>query len=165
MTSKKNNKTETVVNPNSTPIQIVSLPVSTQHSSFFNIKELTKQYNQFIQDATKAITSLESVSSESVSTALITAYEATYSHSLGQMGNFNSKGKNKKGKRNKRSKDPNAPKKPLSNYMVYCMRFRSDVKEKNPNSKPTEISQILGQQWNKLTKEQKEKYIDTTFNY
>lgn len=158
------NKTETVVNPTANQSQIVCMPISIQQSSFFNVKELTKQQNQFVQDATKAILSLDNLNEETISNSLVSSFESVYKYALEQTNIF-TKGKNKKGKRNKRSKDPNAPRKPLSNYMVYCMRFRSDVKEKNPNAKPTEVSQILGQQWNKLSKDQKEKYIDTTFNY
>jgi hypothetical protein len=141
----------------SSGIKLAFMPVSSSQSSFFNVKELGKQFSKCLESATKAIVSLETVNEETVSQALQTAFDVTYSQTLESVTNSG-----KKNKKNKRVKDPNAPKKPLSNYMVYCMRYRSDVQEKNPGSKPTEISRILGAQWNALTPEQKAKYIDTT---
>lgn len=138
-------------------IKLALMPVSSAQSSFFNVKELGKQFSKCIEAATKAIVSLETVNEETVSEALQNAFDSTYSQTLEAVSNSG-----KKNKKNKRVKDPNAPKKALSNYMVYCMRYRSDVQDKNPGSKPTEISRILGAQWNALTPDQKAKYIDTT---
>jgi hypothetical protein len=138
-------------------MKLALMPVSSAQSSFFNVKELSKQFSKCLEAATKSIVSLETVTEEAVSNALQAAFEATYSQTLEAVTS-----NGKKNKKNKRVKDPNAPKKALSNYMVYCMRYRSDVQDKNPGAKPTEISRILGAQWNALTAEQKAKYIDTT---
>jgi hypothetical protein len=138
-------------------MKLALMPVSSAQSSFFNVKELNKQFSKCLEAATKSIVSLEAVTEEAVSNALQEAFESTYAQTLECVTS-----NGKKNKKNKRVKDPNAPKKPLSNYMVYCMRYRSDVQDKNPGSKPTEISRILGTQWNGLTPEQKAKYIDTT---
>ena len=141
----------------SSGMKLALMPVSSAQAAFFNVKELSKQFSKCLEAATKAIVSLETVTEESVSNALQVAFDSTYSQTLESVSS-----NGKKNKKNKRVKDPNAPKKALSNYMVYCMRYRSDVQDKNPGSKPTEISKILGAQWNTLTVEQKAKYIDTT---
>jgi hypothetical protein len=117
----------------------------------------TLNNNKMIEEAAKAIVALSEKTEESVSEALQSTFDSVYSYALeSQLSN------GKKNKKSKRVKDPNAPKKALSNYMVYCMRHRSDVQGKHPNAKPTEISRILGAQWNALTPDQKSKFIDTT---
>jgi len=137
--------------------RVMLLPVSAGQTGLYNVKELGKQYNKMIEEAAKAIVALNEKTEESVSEALQSTFDSVYSYALeSQLSN------GKKNKKSKRVKDPNAPKKALSNYMVYCMRHRSDVQGKHPNAKPTEISRILGAQWNALTPEQKSKFIDTT---
>jgi len=134
------------------------LPVHSSQSSVYNTKELSKQFNKLLQEASKAICNLDDVTTETVQATLIQTIESVYNYALV------SSEKGKKGKKNKRSKDPNAPKKPLSNYMVFCIKNRSDVQVKHPNAKPTEVSQLLGKMWNSLTTEQKAKFIDPTFS-
>jgi len=56
----------------------------------------------------------------------------------------------KKGKKSK--KDPDAPKRPTSSYMYFAMDKRESVTKSNPGAKPTEITKILGEMWNKLDK-------------
>jgi hypothetical protein len=162
--SSKAPKEETTISPNSPSIvgkgksgfKLVVMPVSSEQSNLFNVKELSKQFTKLVSEASKAITELKEVNEETVSVVLQSALESVYSYALPAAN------EGKKGKKAKKVKDPNAPKKPLSNYMVYCMRFRSDLQAKNPNAKPTEISKMLGAQWNTLTPEQKAKFIDTT---
>ncbi len=156
-------ETETTISPNSTSsnkgksgVKLVVMPVSSEQSNLFNVKELSKQFTKLVSEASKAITELKEVNEETVGAVLQSALESVYSYALPTVG------EGKKGKKQKKVKDPNAPKKPLSNYMVYCMRFRSDLQAKNPNAKPTEISKMLGAQWNTLSAEQKAIFIDTT---
>jgi hypothetical protein len=149
-------KSETSSGKKTSTTKLVVMPVSTEQSGLYNVKELNKQFSKLIAEATKSIVGLSEVNEETVGVAIQTALETVYSYAIESTVN------GKKGKKAKKVKDPNAPKKPLSNYMVYCMRFRADLQTKNPGSKPTEISKMLGEQWNKLTPDQKAKYIDTT---
>ena len=138
--------------------KLALLPVHSSQSVIYNTKELSKQFNKLLQDASKAICALDNVTEDSVQNVLLSTFESVYSYALV------STEKGKKGKKTKRTKDPNAPKKPLSNYMVFCIRNRPDVQAKNPSSKPTEVSQLLGKMWNALSVEQKAKFIDPTFS-
>ena len=69
-------------------------------------------------------------------------------------GGVTKQSKAKKGKA-KKAKDPNAPKRPSNAYIHYCKKVRSDVKAANPNLKPTEINQKMGEQWKNLSDEEK----------
>ena len=126
--------------------KLVLMPVASSQNGMFNVKELNKQFSSLIETATKAVCELQTVSQEAVQSALQTAIQSVYGYAL-QTVEKGGKGKRK----NKRVKDPNAPKKPLSNYMVFCMRHRSDIQAKHKDAKPTDISRLLGQQWNTLS--------------
>ena len=137
----------------STPLsEILFVPINNSNSDHYNVKELNKQFEKFLLTASTAILELSTLSTETVSSALQEAISKTYS-----IQNIP-----KVTKKVKKVKDPNAPKKPLSHYMVFCMRHRQDVCANNPQSIPTDISRKLGLMWNLLTPEQKAKYIDTT---
>lgn len=58
----------------------------------------------------------------------------------------------KKGK-GKKKKDPNAPKRPMTAFLYFSQEKRAEVKEANPDMKPTEITTELGRMW-------KEDYAD-----
>ncbi|CAI2369101.1 unnamed protein product [Moneuplotes crassus] len=77
--------------------------------------------------------------------------------------------KNKKQKKSKADKDPNAPKKPLTAFMLYTNKRRSEVMKANPGMKITEISTIIGKEWKELTEEEKniwkEKHNDAKLIY
>jgi hypothetical protein len=47
---------------------------------------------------------------------------------------------------NKLKKDPNAPKKGLSAFLFFSKSARSRLKEQFPESKPTDISKLLGEE-------------------
>lgn len=64
----------------------------------------------------------------------------------------NGKGKSKKVKA---EKDPNAPKKPLTAFMLYTNIRRPDIMKKNVGLKITEVSSLIGNEWKKLTEEEK----------
>ena len=137
----------------STPLsEIVFLPINSLNSDHYNVKELNKQFDKLLLTASTSILSLSTLNTETVSSALREAISNTYTIQTIQ----------KVTKKVKKIRDPHAPKKPLSHYMVFCMRHRQDVCANNPQSIPTDISRKLGSMWNLLTPEQKAKYIDTT---
>ena len=137
----------------STPLSgILLIPINSSNSDHYNVKELNKQFEKLLLTASTSILELSTLSTETVSSALREAISQTYT-----IQNIP-----KVTKKVKKIRDPNSPKKPLSHYMVFCMRNRQDVCAKNPGSIPTDISRKLGAMWNELTPEQKAKYIDTT---
>ena len=137
----------------STPLsEMLLLPINSSNSDHYNVKELNKQFEKLLLTASTAILALSTLNNETVEIALRDAISQTYT-----IQNIP-----KVTKKVKKIRDPNAKKKPLSHYMVFCMRHRQDVVLKNPESIPTDISRKLGSMWNLLTPEQKAKYIDTT---
>ena len=63
----------------------------------------------------------------------------------------------------RRSKDPTRPKRPMSAFLSYSNRMRSEVKEKHKNAKTAEISRILAQMWKEAPQEEKKEFIDEEF--
>ena len=163
MVSQKSNKEGTTISPLSSTIntncKVMLMPVSSDQSYLYNIKELNKQCSKMIEEASKAILELQEKTESSIAEAIQTTLDKIYSSVLENQIAANVK---KAKKEEKRAKHKNDERKPLSNYMVFCMRNRADVQAANPQSKPTEVSQLLGTMWNKLTPEQKAKFIDTT---
>ena len=62
---------------------------------------------------------------------------------------------NKKSKENRPSAEP---KKPLSGFMFFSTQFSKMIRDRNPDLKTTEISKIVGENWNKLSNEQKQPF-------
>jgi len=60
--------------------------------------------------------------------------------------------------REKKEKKDKGPKKPLSAYMLYSAAHRAEVKEKNKDSKPTEVMKELGAMWKKASSDEKNKF-------
>lgn len=58
----------------------------------------------------------------------------------------------------KADKEP-GPKKPLSAFFYYAQDRRMILRQEQPSLKITEISKLIGQEWNKLCDQDKEKYI------
>lgn len=63
-------------------------------------------------------------------------------------------------KKVKKIKDKNAPKKPLSSYMIFSQENRDRIIRENPGVKFQEVGTITGQEWNKLSEDQKKHYND-----
>jgi len=64
-------------------------------------------------------------------------------------------------KKTKQAKDPDAPKRGKSNYLFFCQENRHEIMQKNPNKSPTEITKILGEEWNIIkSKNATKKYDD-----
>jgi hypothetical protein len=62
------------------------------------------------------------------------------------------------GKKKKAKKDPNAPKRPLSAFFLFCADERAGVKAIHPSYSVGEVAKHLGERWNKVSPEQKQKY-------
>jgi hypothetical protein len=63
-------------------------------------------------------------------------------------------------KKEKKSKDPNAPTKPKNAYIFYSSERRPQIKAKNKDMNPKEITKQISEEWNKMTEKQKKKYND-----
>ncbi|KAI8353686.1 high mobility group box domain-containing protein [Mortierella sp. GBAus27b] len=55
-------------------------------------------------------------------------------------------------------KDKNCPKRPRNSYIFFTLMKRDDIKKKHPEFKPTEITKMLGEEWQKLSETEKENY-------
>ena len=73
---------------------------------------------------------------------------STYTPPMGEGG--------RGGKRKK--KDPNAPKRPLSAFFIFCQDERPAVKEAHPTYSVGDVAKDLGEKWNKIAPEVKQKY-------
>ncbi|KAF9962106.1 hypothetical protein BGZ65_009758 [Modicella reniformis] len=70
------------------------------------------------------------------------------------------------------AKDKNCPKRPRNSYIFFTLMkspsvypdnvrmttARDDIKKKHPEFKPTEITKMLGEEWQKLSESEKESY-------
>ncbi|CAK9162870.1 unnamed protein product [Ilex paraguariensis] len=63
-----------------------------------------------------------------------------------------------KKKKQKKKKDPNAPKRAMSAFMYFSQAERENVRKNSPGISFTEMGRVLGDQWNKLSAEEKEPY-------
>lgn len=62
------------------------------------------------------------------------------------------------GGRKRKKKDPNAPKRPLSAFFLFCHDERPAVKVIHPNYGVGDVAKELGDRWNKVSPETKQKY-------
>jgi hypothetical protein len=67
-----------------------------------------------------------------------------------EVGEEPKEAKEKKTRKKKNPEEKKGPKKPKSAYLYFCEEKRSQVKEENPEMKPTEITSELGRLWNKI---------------
>ena len=58
-------------------------------------------------------------------------------------------------KRKKAKKDPNKPKRGMSSFMYFANEKRSEVRDKFPGLKVTEIGKKLSEMWKELPEEEK----------
>ena len=73
---------------------------------------------------------------------------ASYTPPIGEVG----------GGRKRQKKDPNAPKRPLSAFFLFCHDERPAVKEAHPTYSVGDVAKDLGEKWNKIAPEVKQKY-------
>jgi hypothetical protein len=64
----------------------------------------------------------------------------------------------KPAKKKRKKKDPNAPKKPCSAFFHFSRRMRPKIKEQNPQATFGQLGKLIGEEWAKLTPEQKKEY-------
>eukprot|EP00586_Coscinodiscus_wailesii_P004416 CAMPEP_0172483482 /NCGR_PEP_ID=MMETSP1066-20121228/10494_1 /TAXON_ID=671091 /ORGANISM="Coscinodiscus wailesii, Strain CCMP2513" /LENGTH=946 /DNA_ID=CAMNT_0013247383 /DNA_START=94 /DNA_END=2934 /DNA_ORIENTATION=- len=69
-------------------------------------------------------------------------------------------GDDKKGKKAKAVKDPNAPKKNLTSYMLFAKAVREETKRKNPDASFGELGKLMGEEFKKLSPEERKKWDD-----
>ncbi len=62
------------------------------------------------------------------------------------------------GSKKRKKKDPNAPKRPLSAFFLFCHDERPGVKAIHPNYGVGDVAKELGERWNKVTPDIKQKY-------
>ena len=56
------------------------------------------------------------------------------------------------------TKIPPKPKRPLNAYLKFIQEKRDTIKQQNPDKKITELTQILAEEFKKLSPEEKQKY-------
>lgn len=61
-------------------------------------------------------------------------------------------------KKVKKERDPNQPKKPLNNYFLFQRDFRAKFKESHPSATSAELTKMMNEAWEKMTREQAEYY-------
>jgi len=64
----------------------------------------------------------------------------------------------KKLKSDRKLKDENAPKRPMSGYMFFAAKNRTEIKESQPELNMIEISKVIAQRWKEASPESKAKY-------
>ena len=60
----------------------------------------------------------------------------------------------------KKKKDPEAPKSKKTSYLIYANEVRDGIRKSNPKKSISDITKIIGAQWNALTEQEKQKYIE-----
>ena len=63
-------------------------------------------------------------------------------------------------RREKKEKNPGPGRKkiPLTGYMKFSNAMRSEIRERHPDARMTEVSKLIAAQWRELSDEQKESY-------
>eukprot|EP00743_Colponemidia_sp_Colp-15_P010742 GILK01011866.1.p1 GENE.GILK01011866.1~~GILK01011866.1.p1 ORF type:complete len:122 (-),score=19.70 GILK01011866.1:463-786(-) len=59
----------------------------------------------------------------------------------------------------RKKKDRNAPSRPLSGFMLFVQDKRSQLKEENPDVGFAKLGAMLGEAWNSLPEETKQRYV------
>ena len=60
----------------------------------------------------------------------------------------------------KKKKDPNAPSSAKTSYLIYANEVRDEIRKKHPSLAISGITKIIGSQWNELSTDDKQKYVD-----
>ena len=61
-------------------------------------------------------------------------------------------------KKVKKERDPNQPKKPLNNYFLFQRDFRARFKESHPSATSAELTKMMNEAWEKMTREEADYY-------
>ncbi len=66
--------------------------------------------------------------------------------------------KNLENMKKRTKKDKDAPKRPLSAYFFFIQERRESLKKEKPNLDNKELIKAMGEEWNKLSDEEKKPY-------
>ena len=121
---------------------IAFLPVNNTQKNSFNFKELTKLLNEMVTNASKSIIELDEMNEENIQSTILASIEAVYNKP---------DGKKKKEKRGEQA---------LTSYILFCNANRAEVKTKNPDMDPKDITRTLANMWKNLTEDEKQPFID-----
>jgi high mobility group protein B3 len=121
---------------------IAFLPVNNTQKNSFNFKELNKLLNEMVSNASKSIIELDEMNEENIQSSILASIEAVYNKQ---------ESKKKKEKRGEQA---------LTSYILFCNANRAEVKEKNPDMDPKDITRTLANMWKNLTDEQKKPFVD-----
>ncbi|KAI7858531.1 high mobility group box domain-containing protein [Circinella umbellata] len=64
-----------------------------------------------------------------------------------------------RGRKKKRLKNPTAPKHPMSGFLFYSIKVRSEIVERMPKATVGEISKVIAERWRKLDEEDRSPYV------
>jgi len=71
----------------------------------------------------------------------------------------------KKAKKSKSPKDPNKPKRPQNAYMMWFnQEGRNNIRDANPDAKPTEIAKLASPIWENMIQKEKKKWEKKSIN-
>ena len=71
----------------------------------------------------------------------------------------------KKAKKSKSPKDPNKPKRPQNAYMMWFnQEGRNNIRDENPEAKPTEIAKLASPIWENMIPKEKKKWEKKSIN-
>lgn len=71
----------------------------------------------------------------------------------------------KKAKKSKSPKDPNKPKRPQNAYMMWFnQEGRNNIRDENPEAKPTEIAKLASPLWENMAPKDKKKWEKKSIN-
>ncbi len=121
---------------------IAFLPVNNTQKNSFNFKELTKLLNEMVTNASKSSIELDEMNEENIQSTILASIEAVYNKP---------DGKKKKEKRGEQA---------LTSYILFCNANRAEVKTKNPDMDPKDITRTLANMWKNLTEDEKQPFID-----
>lgn len=111
-------------------------------------------HHHAVDEATKWAMNLPDIQRE-----LAMAKAEKESGSIGGKGKKSSKSSKKEAPRDVKVKKPEGyPKGALSAYILFGNEYRDQIKAKTPDLKNTDILKALGEMWNKLSEEEKNKY-------
>mmetsp|Transcript_4349 Transcript_4349/g.7640 ORF Transcript_4349/g.7640 Transcript_4349/m.7640 type:complete len:183 (+) Transcript_4349:204-752(+) len=63
-------------------------------------------------------------------------------------------------KKRRITRDPNAPKRPMTAYLCFSLDAREKLKKEHPEFKNTQVMQAIGNMWERVNDEEREKYLE-----
>lgn len=119
---------------------VVFVPLYPQQKILFNTKEAYKRIDLFLDDASKTVYNKKPNSEAECIKLLMSVCNKHYIPLA---------------KKNLKS---DKPKNSNTGYILYCNAKRPEVKDKNPQMLPHEITQEIGRMWKMLTNNEKDEW-------